>query len=148
VIEMMDDYYLTKEDYDTLLELGMGVNDMKVLTTGIPTAVKSDFTRTYVACPWRFRVLIARRYNKMDHPVPFVNVVKDAKSVKLSAGPKPDTEDVLEDDDGDLEEEEEEVKENADDVGTDKMIKQKGKEKAGKGKAASTSKRGGKAGKK
>ena len=83
----------------------------------------------------------------MDHPVPFVNVVKDVKSVKLSGGPKPDTEDVLEDDDGDFEEEEE-ANENEDEVGTDKMIKQKGKEKGKATKGASTSKRGGKASKK
>jgi hypothetical protein len=47
VIQMMDDYYLTKEDYDILLELGIGPNDMKALMQGIPTAVKSEFTRTW-----------------------------------------------------------------------------------------------------
>lgn len=51
VIQLMDDYYLTKDDWDAIVELGIGegfTND-EVLKL-IPSATKSAFTRTYV-CP-------------------------------------------------------------------------------------------------
>lgn len=43
----MDDYYLTREDFDSIMELGIGQSDQKQTMKAIPTAVKSDFTRTY-----------------------------------------------------------------------------------------------------
>lgn len=43
VIERMDAYYLSKEDWETIVELGVGENkDVK-----IATAAKSSFTRKY-----------------------------------------------------------------------------------------------------
>jgi replication factor C subunit 1 len=45
VIEYMDEYFLSKDDWDAFVELG--VDDMKeeLITKKIPTAVKSAFTR-------------------------------------------------------------------------------------------------------
>lgn len=47
IIELMDDYFLTKEDYDAIVELGVGYMDQERLS--IPTAAKSAFTRQYVS---------------------------------------------------------------------------------------------------
>jgi replication factor C subunit 1 len=45
VIERMDEYYLSKEDWETIVELGVGDNkDVK-----IATAAKNSFTRKYVS---------------------------------------------------------------------------------------------------
>lgn len=43
IIELMDAYFLTKEDWDGILELGVGKNDMERVK--IETAAKSAFTR-------------------------------------------------------------------------------------------------------
>ncbi len=46
VIKLMDSYYLNREDYDSILELGIGNMDKDKLMKEIPTAVKSAFTST------------------------------------------------------------------------------------------------------
>lgn len=46
IIEMMDEYFLTKEDWDSIIELGVG--PMREETVKIPTLTKTAFTRTYV----------------------------------------------------------------------------------------------------
>lgn len=43
MIELMDDYFLTKEDYDAIIELGVGPLNEKTLN--VPPAAKSAFTR-------------------------------------------------------------------------------------------------------
>ena len=43
IIEMMDEYFLTKEDWDGILELGVGQNDMEGVK--IETQAKASFTR-------------------------------------------------------------------------------------------------------
>ena len=45
IIEMMDEYFLTKEDWDSIIELGVG--PMREETVKIPTQTKTAFTRTY-----------------------------------------------------------------------------------------------------
>ncbi|EXJ57787.1 replication factor C subunit 1 [Cladophialophora psammophila CBS 110553] len=55
VIDFMDSYYLTKEDFDSVLELGVGEYDMENIK--IDTATKASFTRLY---------------NSQSHPMPFV----------------------------------------------------------------------------
>ncbi|GAA5992920.1 hypothetical protein JCM5350_007801, partial [Sporobolomyces pararoseus] len=57
VIDLMDEYYLTKEDWDAIVELGIGegFNQEEVLKL-IPPATKTAFTR---------------KYNSTDHPIPF-----------------------------------------------------------------------------
>lgn len=44
VIELMDSYFLTKEDFDAILELGVGPMDMEKIN--IPAQTKATFTRT------------------------------------------------------------------------------------------------------
>lgn len=46
VIELMDDYYITKEDWDALVELGVGEGyEMEPVLKSIPSATKTAFTR-------------------------------------------------------------------------------------------------------
>jgi len=47
IIETMDDYFLTREDWDAIVELGVGPLDMGGLN--IPTQTKTAFTRQYVS---------------------------------------------------------------------------------------------------
>jgi replication factor C subunit 1 len=46
IIDLMDSYFLTKEDFDSVLELGIGNMDAKQVK--IDTQTKSAFTRAYV----------------------------------------------------------------------------------------------------
>ncbi|KAG6298368.1 hypothetical protein E4U09_000854 [Claviceps aff. purpurea] len=81
VIELMDSYYLTREDFDAIQELGVGPmidEDVK-----IETKTKAAFTRTY---------------NAMSHPVPFMkasNIVVPNKKAKEA----PDLEEAIEEED-------------------------------------------------
>lgn len=43
VIELMDSYFLTKDDYDAIVELGVGPMDMEKLK--IESTAKAAFTR-------------------------------------------------------------------------------------------------------
>lgn len=53
VIEIMDDYFLTKEDWDALVELGVGSGyDEEAVLKLIPSATKSAFTRKCVFLPF------------------------------------------------------------------------------------------------
>ena len=45
VIDVMDEYYLSKEDWDTLVELGVGDRNEGAVLKGIPTATKTAFTK-------------------------------------------------------------------------------------------------------
>lgn len=86
VIEFMDKYYITKEDFDVIMELGVGKPSTEDLAKKLTTQVKSTFTR---------------KYNGMSHPLPFMKTV----DTKLAAQPKqtPDLEDVIADDNVDEE---------------------------------------------
>lgn len=44
---MLDQYYLTKEDWDNLVDLGIGTHNKSIMSK-ISSATKSYFTRTYV----------------------------------------------------------------------------------------------------
>ncbi|KAM0756309.1 DNA replication factor C, large subunit [Meredithblackwellia eburnea MCA 4105] len=109
VIQLLDDYYLTKEDWDAIIELGVGDGfGQEEVLKKIPSSVKSAFTRNY---------------NKTDHPVPFHRGEGGPKiSKKLAKSGTPDVEDVqLEDADS-----EEEVLSDEDgegDVSKDSLIK-------------------------
>lgn len=46
IIELMDSYYLTKEDWDGILELGVGPQNQELIK--IESTTKAAFTRTYV----------------------------------------------------------------------------------------------------
>ena len=81
VIALMDSYFLTKEDWDAILELGVG--PMSMDSVKLDTQTKTAFTRTY---------------NQQSHPMPFMkasNVVAPKKQAKE----RPDLEEALEDSD-------------------------------------------------
>lgn len=134
IIETMDEYYLTKDDYDSLLELGVGENGKEEIEQKIASATKAAFTR---------------QYNKVAHPTAFLPATAGPPPKKLKGAELPDFEDAVDlSDDDALDEKEVEVKEegsedgqNEVDLKNDKMI-QAPKKKAGatktNGKAAAS----------
>lgn len=133
LIEFMDNYYLSKEDWDTILELGIGKNDAKKVLDSIPSATKSAFTR---------------KYNQENHPQPFLKAVTITKGRGASGGGSseevPDNLDVVEADAAVPEEVDENAeKEEAESIDKDSNIKQKTK--SGSGASKSKAKGKGKA---
>ncbi|KAF3905810.1 hypothetical protein AA313_de0205768 [Arthrobotrys entomopaga] len=127
MIELMDDYFLTKEDYDAIIELGVG--PLSEDTLKVPTAAKSAFTRAY---------------NAASHPMPFMkasNVI--APKGKAAKKEQPDLEEAIEEDEDELEMVEEaegagEEEEEDNDLTKDKYVKLA--KPKGKGKAAAKGK--------
>ncbi len=78
VIELMDSYYLTKDDWDAILELGVGPMEME--HTKIEPQTKSAFTR---------------EYNKASHPLPYMKA-SQVIAPKKKSKERPDIEDALE----------------------------------------------------
>lgn len=106
VIKLMDEYYLTKEDWDIIMELGVGAGSYEAKAKGLPTAVKSGFTR---------------KYNKDPHPVPFMKSAGSLAVKSTVTADVPDLEEtigeeIVADDDDDK-------KDDDDDLSKDKYIK-------------------------
>ncbi|KAF8607490.1 DNA replication factor C, large subunit [Ceratobasidium sp. AG-I] len=81
VIETMDAYYLSKDEWDSVLELGVDKNNGDEIMKKIPGPVKAAFTR---------------KYNSTDHPIPFHKAQEFGKpSTKIAAEAPPDHEDVF-----------------------------------------------------
>lgn len=83
VIDLLDSYFLTKDDWDAIMELGVGPMNMESIR--IDTQSKSAFTRIY---------------NQKSHPLPFMkasNILAPKKSTK----DKPDLEEALDNTDDD-----------------------------------------------
>ncbi|OOQ88124.1 Replication factor C subunit 1 [Penicillium brasilianum] len=81
VIDFMDAYFLTRDDFDAMVELGLGPMDQS--NVKLETQTKATFTRLY---------------NQRSHPLPFMkasNVIAPKKESKE----KPDVEDVVEESD-------------------------------------------------
>ena len=78
----MDDYYLSREDWDTVVERGLGDFRDEAVLKKIPTATKTAFTR---------------KYNSREHPIPFHRAQDLGKVPKAlaAAGPLPDLEEAL-----------------------------------------------------
>ncbi|KXN91146.1 Replication factor C subunit 1 [Leucoagaricus sp. SymC.cos] len=112
VIERMDGYYLSREDWDTIVELGVGENK----AAKISTATKTAFTK---------------KYNAAEHPIPF-HKAQDLGKVpkKLSGGSAPDLEEAFIDDIVDDDEEESKPSASSDDVAGDRLIQASKKKKA------------------
>ncbi|KAJ6014098.1 Replication factor C subunit 1 [Penicillium herquei] len=117
VIDFMDSYFLTRDDFDAMMELGLGPMDQS--NVKLETQTKATFTRLY---------------NSRSHPLPFM---KASQVVAPKKGPKekPDIEDAIEESD-----EEEVVEEAAGDeeeldLKKDKYVSQP-KKRAAKGAAA------------
>ncbi|KAG8720285.1 hypothetical protein FRC08_000645 [Ceratobasidium sp. 394] len=125
IIETMDSYYLSKDDWDSVVELGVGVNNGDELVKKIPGPVKAAFTR---------------KYNSGDHPIPFHKAQEFGKpSTKLAAEAPPDHEDVFEVDNEEEDEEEKKPKGKGkgSEIERDKLLKETKPKAAAKGKKAS-----------
>ena len=81
VIELMDSYYLTKDDWDAVFELGVG--PMEAEHVKIDTQTKTAFTRLY---------------NQASHPLPYMKA-SQIVAPKKKDKEKPDIEDALEESD-------------------------------------------------
>ncbi|KAH7916645.1 replication factor RFC1 C terminal domain-containing protein [Hygrophoropsis aurantiaca] len=116
IIERMDEYFLSREDWDTIVELGVDQNKDDLVLKKISTATKTSLTK---------------KYNASEHPIPFHKAQDLGKAPKkLAGGPAPDLEEAF-----DLDEEvpdvsDDEKKPTDDDLSGDKLIvkpKKKGK---------------------
>ncbi|KAG9304278.1 hypothetical protein G9A89_019840 [Geosiphon pyriformis] len=111
VVELMDEYYLTKDDWDVMIEFELVRNDGETLLKKISTSTKGALTR---------------KYNATTHPLPFTRLSTMAKVTKVSSASAevPDVEEAIEIDDV-IEEEEESGSADEDDLAHDANIKQK-----------------------
>lgn len=105
VMEVMDYYYMTKEDYDNIFDFGVGNNAGKLLLR-MPPKVKSAFTR---------------KYNAAQHPVAIYKTGDSTRGQPRKQ--QVDYEDVIEDDTVKDEEEPESTESDTIDVKKDKLIK-------------------------
>ncbi len=83
VINLMDNYFLTRDDWDALMELGVGPMNMEYIK--IESQTKATFTRIY---------------NQKSHPLPFMKASNVLAPKKLSRE-KPDLEEALDNTDTD-----------------------------------------------
>ena len=81
IIALMDSYYLTKDDWDAIFELGVGDMDMEKVK--IDGQVKSAFTR---------------QYNQMSHPLPYMKA-SQIVAPKKKGKERPDLEEALDESD-------------------------------------------------
>ncbi|KAG9317062.1 putative DNA replication factor C, large subunit [Chiua virens] len=109
VIERMDEYYLSREDWDTIVELGVDQNKDEVILKKIPAATKTAFTK---------------KYNASEHPIAFYKAMDLGKAPKkLAGGPAPDLEEAFDVDDEVPEVSDDEKQNgNEDDISGDKLI--------------------------
>ncbi|KAI5200573.1 DNA replication factor C, large subunit [Aureobasidium subglaciale] len=80
VIQLMDQYFLTKDDFDAILELGVGPMDQEGIK--LETQTKATFTRMY---------------NAQSHPLPFMKASSVVNPSKKIAKDKPDLEEAIDD---------------------------------------------------
>lgn len=81
IIDLMDSYFLTKDDWDAILELGVGPMEMEQIK--IDTQVKTSFTRTY---------------NQLSHPLPYMKA-SSVVAPKKKSKERPDIEEALDESD-------------------------------------------------
>ncbi|KAF2708430.1 DNA replication factor C, large subunit [Pleomassaria siparia CBS 279.74] len=112
VIELMDSYFMTKDDFDAIVELGVGpMTDQRI---NIDKQVKAAFTR---------------QYNQASHPLPFMKA-SNVFATKAAKKEKPDLEEALdESDDGEVVDEIK-VDDDETELAKDKYVKQPKKKKA------------------
>ncbi|CCE84036.1 Piso0_004638 [Millerozyma farinosa CBS 7064] len=110
VISVMDSYYLTKEDWAVLVDLGIGPANGDLITKKIPTKVKTAFTRIY---------------NAQSHPVAIYKTGNSVGSSQPSRSQEVDFEDVIADDTvKDEEEDQDSAPKDEIDTKKDKLIKE------------------------
>ncbi|KAH9978130.1 replication factor RFC1 C terminal domain-containing protein [Lactifluus volemus] len=129
VITSMDDYYISREDWDIIVELGLGEQKDAVVLKKIATATKTALTK---------------KYNSHDHPIPF-HKAQDLGKVpkKLAGGPAPDLEEAFDVDDAVEDADDENKNDDLDDIKHDSLIQEAGRKKAAttKGKGAAKGKK-------
>jgi replication factor C subunit 1 len=112
VIREMDEYYLTKEEWDAVVELGVGENTPDPILKQIKPATKTAFTR---------------KYNGTDHPIPFHKGTDIATSKRVARDTeRPDLEEAFEVEVEEADDEEKKPKKGEDeDTIKDKLVKAK-----------------------
>ncbi|AQZ10633.1 RFC1 (YOR217W) [Zygosaccharomyces parabailii] len=124
VIEIMDEYYLTREDWDNIMDFLVGRANPSAALKKIPTAIKTAFTK---------------EYNKSSHPVAIYRAGTNTMA-STSTEQKPDFEDIVDADDAvpqiENEEPEEDTNFKKDKLITAKAKPTKRKTKSGKETAA------------
>ncbi|KAI5296586.1 hypothetical protein KEM52_006207 [Ascosphaera acerosa] len=106
VTKLMDSYYLTREDFDYILELGLGPMDEKGVR--IDTQTKSAFTRMY---------------NASSHPVPYMKA-SAVVAPRAAAKERPDIEEAIdESDEGEAAADDAVEDEDALDLKKDKLVR-------------------------
>ncbi|ODV86724.1 hypothetical protein CANARDRAFT_185793, partial [[Candida] arabinofermentans NRRL YB-2248] len=106
VLKLMDEYYFTKEDWDNMMEFGVGkTGRMDTILKSIPTSVKTQFTR---------------RYNSYTHPTIIYKTGDSVTKNTKSKAPRPDLEDYVDDDDDKPDENDDQE----DDIKKDKLIQE------------------------
>ncbi|KAK4555607.1 DNA replication factor C complex subunit Rfc1 [Recurvomyces mirabilis] len=131
VIELMDSYYLTKDDWEAVYELGVGNADWEKAENKIETQAKATFTRLY---------------NQQSHPLPFIKASQIMAPKRAPAKERPDLEEALEESEEEAVDAAEAVADDEEDVdlSKDKYVKQPKKRKAaaaGGAKAGASKKR-------
>lgn len=155
IIELMDSYFLTKEDWDGVLELGVGGDDAEGVK--IETQAKATFTRTYVPTLLLLLLLppfyidgdfgvftdvvcwLICRYNQQSHPLPFMKASQVLAPKRAPAKERPDLEEAQEesaDEAADAAENVAAEDEEEGDLSKDKYVKVPKKRKAAAGAAA------------
>lgn len=81
IIDLMDSYFLTKEDWDAIVELGVG--SMEMADNKIDTGTKTAFTRLY---------------NQQSHPLPYMKA-SQVVAPKKKDKERPDLEEALDESD-------------------------------------------------
>ncbi|KAF2792769.1 DNA replication factor C, large subunit [Melanomma pulvis-pyrius CBS 109.77] len=112
IIELMDSYFMTKDDFDAIMELGVG--PMKETSVNIDSKAKATFTRLY---------------NQQSHPLPFMKA-SNVVATKAPKKEKPDLEEAIEESDEGEVVEEFKADDDATDLAKDKYVKQPKKKKA------------------
>ncbi|KAG6878672.1 hypothetical protein C0992_007686 [Termitomyces sp. T32_za158] len=111
VIERMDEYYLSKEDWDSVVELGVDQNKDDLVLKKISAATKTALTK---------------KYNSSEHPIPFHKGQNIGKPKKLATEPLPDLEEAYDLDEANEEASDDESRKNStkilDDISADKLI--------------------------
>jgi replication factor C subunit 1 len=108
VIDLMDSYFLTREDWDAMVELGLGPMDESKVK--LESQTKAAFTRVY---------------NQRSHPLPFMKA-SSVVAPKRQPKERPDIEDAIDESDEEEEVVDAEVKEDDDDeldLKKDKYVK-------------------------
>lgn len=81
VMDLMDSYFITRDDWDAIVELGVGPQDADKVK--LSSQIKSNFTR---------------KYNATSHPLPFLKAGTGAPQTK-AAKVKPDLEEAIDESD-------------------------------------------------